>query len=165
MEDVNELRLIVNLVEQIFIIWLRTYTTESAFGAQKGFSAIYPYEKTHLEYSGVNQASPLRNNPKTTTKDADGLTEKEQNLRKGLRNKERREAHSAEESATAKAAHAAYSKFVNKPVQKFKKKAISAGMTEDAINKIVKDFQLLARLAKKNKTNLPNAEDHLRITR
>jgi hypothetical protein len=164
-QDLNEVRAYVNLVEQIFIIWLRTFTTKSASGPQKSLAALCPYKGMHFEYSGVNQSSPVRNDFQKANKDADGLTEKEQNVRKTRRNKERREDFAPDEAATEKAKHAAYSKLVNKPVQKFKKQAAQAGMTQEAIDKTVKAFQLLARLAKARKQSLPLAEEHLVITR
>lgn len=61
MQDVNEVRAFVNLVDQVFIIWLRTYTTKSAFGAQKALSALCPCEDMHFEYSGVNRPSAAWN--------------------------------------------------------------------------------------------------------
>jgi hypothetical protein len=162
---VNEVRAYVNLMEQVLIIWLLTYMTKSAFGTQKRLAALCPYKDMHFEYSGVNQSSPIRNDFQKANKDADGLTVQEQNVRKTRRNKERREEFTAEEATTEKAKHAAYSKLVNKPVQKFKKKAADSGMTKDAIDRTVKAFQLLARQAKLRKESLPRAEDHLRITR
>lgn len=56
----NEIRAFVNLVDQLFIISLRTHTTKSAFGAQEDRSALCPYEGMHFEYSGVNRPSPVR---------------------------------------------------------------------------------------------------------
>lgn len=138
---------------------MRCYTTKAANGPQKDLARLCPYA-THFEYSGVDQASPVRNDFQQVDKPADGLTIEEPNKRKSERNKERKELFTPDDKAEDKAKNADYQRRVGLPVKKFKKQANKANMFKAAIDAVVRDFQKLARLAKKNSKLLPLAEDH-----
>ena len=142
---------------------MRTYTSKSAIGPQKDLAGLCPYKGTTFEYSGVNQASPVRNDFQKANKAAAGLTAQQQNKRLAQRNKERRENFTEEEEAADNAKHAEYQQRVGLPVRRFKKAASKAGMPKAAIDATVRDFQRIARLAKNKGEPTPNADDYLKI--
>lgn len=144
---------------------MRTYTTKSALGPQKDLAGLCPYKDMHFNYSGVNQASPVRNDFQQVDKPADGLTVQEQNKRIAERNRERKALFTDEEKAADQAKHADYQQRVGLPVKKFKKQATKANMSKAAIDAAVRDFQRVARLAKNAGSPMPDAADHLKIVK
>ena len=149
----------------MYISFMRTYTTKSAMGPQKDLAGLCPYKGLSFEYSGVNQASPVRNDFQRADKAAAGLTAKDQNKRTAQRNKERREQFTEEEEAADNAKHADHQQRVGLPVKRFKKAANKAGMAKAAIDAAVRDFQRVARLAKNAGKPVPVAADHLKVHR
>ena len=142
---------------------MRTYTTKSALGPQKDLAGLCPYQGVSFEYSGVNQASPVRNDFQQVDKAADGLTVQEQMKRRTERNRERRNQFTEEEEIADNAKHADYQQRVGLPVKRFKKAANKAGMTKAAIDATVREFQRIARLAKNAGRPTPLAADHLKV--
>jgi hypothetical protein len=164
-QDINETRAIINLAEQVYITFLRTYTTKCALGPQKDLAGLCPYQDVHFEYSGVNQASPVRNDFRHVDKAADGLSVQEQNKRHAERNKERRDLFTEEEEAADNAKHADYQQRVGLPVKRFKKQASKAGMSKAAIDAAVRDFQRVTRLAKRAGRPAPVPAEHLKVVK
>lgn len=142
---------------------MRTYTTKSALGPQKDLAGLCPYKDMHFEYSGVNQASPVRNDFQQVDKAADGLTVQEQNKRRAERNKECRALFTEEEETADNAKHADYQQRVGLPVKRFKKQSSKAGMSKAAVDAAVREFQRVARLAKIAGRPTPAAADYLKV--
>ena len=149
-EDITETRFLLVLAEQVYTIWLRTYTSKAAAGPQKDLAALCPWPGKRFSWSGVNQSSPVRNEIARAAKDAQGLTPAEQNKRTADRARQKKENWTPEELGEAQDKRVNYHQLVALPVRKFKVKAKNASMPKSKVDAAVKEFQKAIRLAKKS---------------